>query len=233
MKQTPSYSQFTGTTKSEKLVFLIDTENKFRSFREHSKTMVNQQSFLSFIQTEDADGDLLDYIKGFVYDKGGRCLKSEIIQAILLNLVGIGVNVKDGLQHNITNKENTFGGKWSRFIFINRLHAVSKSIPNKIDKLHEKLEEFEDGGFYVGTGLSFETSKMTGRKIYKYVEPVEHTESLIDLSSKFEIGVKVSDSNEFSKRTFSDISKPFVFGNPYLNRSDRRLLKKRSEIKKR
>lgn len=194
--------------------------------------MVNQQSFLSFVQTDDADGDLLDYIKGFVYDNGGRCLKSEIIQAIMLNLIGIGVNVKDGLKPR-DYKENTFGGKWSRFIFINRLHAVSKSIPNKIDKLHEKLEEFEDGDFYVGTGLSFETSKMTGRKIYKYVEPVEHTENLIDLSSKFEIGVKVSDSNEFSNKTFSDISKPFVFGNPYLNRSDRRLLKKRSEIKKR
>ena len=235
MKQTPSYSQFTGTTKSEKLVFLINIENKFRSFREHSnKTMVNQQSFLSFVQTDDADGDLLDYIKGFVYDNGGRCLKSEIIQAILLNLIGIGVNVKDGLQRNMTNKENTFGGTFSSFIFNNRFHRGGMSSINRsMIKLHEKFEEFEDGDFYVGTGLSFETSKMTGRKIYKYVEPVEHTESLIDLSSKFEIGVKVSDSNEFSNRTFSDISKPFVFGNPYLNRSDRRLFKKRSEIKKR
>ena len=225
MKQTPSYSQFTGTTKSEKLVFLIDIEKKFRSFREHSKTMVKQQSFLSFAQTDDADGDLLDYIKGFVYDKGGRCLKSEIIQAILLNL--IGVNVEDGLKPR-DYKENTFGG----FVITNRLRCMSGITP-KINKLHEKLEEFEDGDFYVGTGLSFETSKMTGRKIYKYVEPVEHTESLIDLSSKFESGVKVSDANEFSNKTFSDISKPFVFGNPYLNRSDRRLFKKRSDIKKR
>ena len=162
------------------------------------------------------------------------CLKSEIIQAILLNLIGIGVNVKDGLERNITNKENTFGGTFSSFIFTNRFHRGGIScIKRNMTRLHEKLEEFEDGGFYVGTGLSFETSKMTGRKIYKYVEPVEHTESLIDLSSKFEIGVKVSDSNEFSNKTFSDISKPFVFGNPYLNRSDRRLFKKRSEIKKR
>ena len=115
-----------------------------------------------------------------MYDNGGRCLKSEIIQAILLNLIGIGVNVKDGLQRNMTNKENTFGGTFSSFIFNNRFHRGGMSSINlRMIKLHEKLEEFEDGDFYVGTGLSFETSKMTGRKIYKYVEPVEHTESCL------------------------------------------------------
>ena len=58
---------------------------------------------------------------------------------------------------------------------------------------YKKKVEFESGT-YVGTGLSVETSKMTGRKIYKYMEP-ERTESLIDLSSKFEVGVKVSNGN--------------------------------------
>ena len=47
----------------------------------------------------------------------------------------------------------------------------------------------------MGTGLSVETSKMTGRKIYKYMEEPELTENLIDLSSKFEAGVKVSNGN--------------------------------------
>jgi len=157
-------------------------------------TMTNKESFLSCgVYSPNADGDLLDYIKGFVYDKGGRCLKSEIIQSIMLNLVGIGINIDDGLKP-VNFNENTFGDTWSSFIFNNRFHrGGTNTIINKMNKLHEKFDEFESGT-YVGTGLSVETSKMTGRKIYKYMEP-ERTESLIDLSSKFEVGVKVSNGN--------------------------------------
>ena len=144
-------------------------------------TMTNQESFLSCgVYSLNADGDLLDYIKGFVYDKGGRCLKSEIIQSIMLNLVGIGINIDDGLKP-VNLNENTFGDKWSPFIFNNRFsHGGMSVIIKKMNKLHEKLDEFENGT-YVGTGLSVETSKITERKIYKYMEP-ESTESLIDLS---------------------------------------------------
>ena len=157
-------------------------------------TMTNQESFLSCgVYSPNADGDLLDYIKGFVYDKGGRCLKSEIIQSIMLNLVGIGINIDDGLKP-VNFNENTFGDKWSSFIFNNRVSGGMRVISMKMNKLHEKLDEFENGT-YVGTGLSVETSKMTGRKIYKYMEEPELTESLIDLSSKFEVGVKVSNGN--------------------------------------
>ncbi len=181
---------------------------------------MSQNSFLSIVRTHDADHDLLEYIKGFVYDKGGRCLKSEIIQAIMLNLIGIGINVQDGLKRADSCKENTFGGKWSPFIFRHRSSTNHKSvIIERVNNLHQKLEEFESGSVYKGTGLSIETSKMTGRIIYKYVEPVEsNDESLIDLSSKFEIGVKVSESSKRKKLFFADTSKPFVFGNPYVKR---------------
>ena len=157
--------------------------------------MTNKESFLSCgVYSPNADGDLLDYIKGFVYDKGGRCLKSEVIQSIMLNLVGIGINIDDGLKPMNFN-ENTFGDTWSSFIFNNRFHGGGMRVVNmKMNKLHEKLDEFENGT-YVGTGLSVETSKMTGRKIYKYMEEPELTENLIDLSSKFEAGVKVSNGN--------------------------------------
>jgi len=177
--------------------------------------MTNQESFLSCgVYSFNADGDLLDYIKGFVYDKGGRCLKSEIIQSIMLNLVGIGINIDDGLKP-VNLNENTFGEKWSPFIFNNRFgRGGMNTIIIKMNKLHEKLDEFENGT-YVGTGLSVETSKMTGRKIYKYMDP-ERSESLIDLSSKFEVGVKVSNGNtkREPERTESliDLSSNFEFG---------------------
>ena len=177
--------------------------------------MTKQESFFSFGSLSlNADDDLLDYIKGFVYDKGGRCLKSEIIHSIMLNLVGIGINIEDGLKPGNLN-ENTFGDTWSPFIFNNRFgRGGMSSIIIKMNKLHEKLDEFENGT-YVGTGLSVETSKMTGRKIYKYMDP-ERSESLIDLSSKFEVGVKVSNGNtkREPERTESliDLSSNFEFG---------------------
>ena len=174
--------------------------------------MTNQDSFLSCgVPSLNADGDLLDYIKGFVYDKGGRCLKSEIIQSIMLNLVGIGINIDDGLKGVTNCNENTFGDTWSSFIFNNRFgHGGMNTIINKMNKLHEKLDEFENGT-YVGTGLSVEISKMTGRKIYKYMEP-ERTESLIDLSSKFEVGVKVSNGNTKRPESLIDLSSKFEVG---------------------
>ena len=53
MKHIPPYSQFTKTTKSENLVFLINTENKFRSFREHIiMTIIRSQHLKNSIQKE-------------------------------------------------------------------------------------------------------------------------------------------------------------------------------------
>lgn len=47
-------------------------------------------SYLVRNNDEEEDKETLEYIKRFVYEKGGDCLKSEIIKGIMFNLVGIG-----------------------------------------------------------------------------------------------------------------------------------------------
>ena len=124
----------------------------------------------------DAEGELVEYIKGFVYDKNGHCLKSEIIQSIMLNWEGLGINIMQPPINGQPSRLAPYDGTWCQYTFAKRrLGDHSKAII----KLHEKMEELEKNDKYNGTGLSIETSKMTGRIIYKYNEPT--TDNLIDM----------------------------------------------------
>lgn len=124
----------------------------------------------------DADGDLLEYIKGFVHDKNGRCLKSEIIQSIVYNWVGFGVDITTPSINGKPGGPASHGGTWCPYVFAQRI-GDNSLISKMMSKLQNKLEEFEKSNIYEGTGLSIETSKLTGRMIYKYVEVI----GLIDL----------------------------------------------------
>ena len=125
------------------------------------------ESFLKIgTRVPDADEELLEYIKDFVHDKNGRCLKAEIIQSISYNWVGIGVN--QIIPDIYPERQAPYGGTWSRLIFFK--FAQINIIAKLMDKLHKKLEEFEKSGIYNGTGLSIETSKRSGRIIYRYID---------------------------------------------------------------
>ena len=117
-------------------------------------------SFVSAKPVVDAESELVEYIRGFVYDKNGQCLKSEIIISILFNLKGLG----------ITWSENDF-----------QVSGRDGSYSALISNVQKKMAEFEKGDKYNGTGLSIETSKMTDRVIYKYNEVIPTTNNLIDI----------------------------------------------------
>ena len=57
----------------------------------------------------DPDGDLLEYVKGFVHDKNGHCLKSEIIQSIVCSWIGTGeLNKMREMKEKLYKKLNEF-----------------------------------------------------------------------------------------------------------------------------
>jgi hypothetical protein len=100
------------------------------------------------------DNDLVEYIKGFVHDKNGLCLKEDIIQALFYTWKGVCE-------------------KWCPVTFKNRGGGGGNYVISKwLGNLHEKMDLLENSGIYNGTGLSIETSGMTGRTIYRYVDPV-------------------------------------------------------------
>lgn len=152
-------------------VFMCRAQTKARRRTKASGNTVvkTEGSFLVKYKVSDADGDLLEYIKGFVHDKNGHCLKSELVQDLLYNWAGMSFYDQDFT-----------------------VPTTSEVPANYITRLQEKMKDFENSDIYNGTGLSIETSKMTGRVIYKYEVPVVEVDDLIDMTSRFEIGVSVS-----------------------------------------
>jgi len=132
------------------------------------------ESFLNIgFRVPDADEELLEYIKNFVYDKNGRCLKAEIIQSISYNWVGIGVNIIKPAMNLQPECKAPYGGTWCMYTFTKRVNDTN-TFSIWMNKLQKKMEEFETSNIYNGTCLSIETSKLSGRIIYMYVDMDDH-----------------------------------------------------------
>jgi hypothetical protein len=117
--------------------------------------------------------DLISFITGYVFDKGGRCLRTELIRALVENRLGMG----------------------EIFNVVEYTRIGDKRMTTKVySEMDEKVRFYEATGFYATCkGLTFERSTMTNRIIYKYTEEVQSTD-LIDidgLTNKFSFGASI------------------------------------------
>jgi len=96
-------------------------------------------------------------------------LKAEIIQSISYNWMGIGVNIITPAMNLQPACKAPYGGTWCPYTFTFMIRNT-RLLSKWMSKLQEKMEEFETSNIYNGTGLSTETSKRSGRIIYRYID---------------------------------------------------------------
>ena len=107
------------------------------------------------------DNDLISFIIGYVFDKGGRCLRKDLIRELVENMMGMreSFNSRQYSTNTDCGNNNGLRGTFYR-------------------DMDERVRCFEENGYYeteTYKGLTFERSTMTHRIIYKYV--VEDNES--------------------------------------------------------